>query len=681
MSVSDNPKVSGNFGTSSAAVILDLFGVQRTAKYYGFKHDGSDEGALMNTAMQDLYTRTNGHGGKLLMPDGKTTTIATQVSWLPGVTVESESGNVGFVETTATWYGHMFKHADTFTNSGTATASYDTSKAMFITDNTLGEVRQNSSISGVQRYHGGSMRGLMFKGNTNSSQHTTECDLLHLHRSWGITMRDIMLFQCRGFGMRLLDLNVLTLDKVRAIGAPIWGYSNADCQWNLVQSGGGNGTVATPMWIGEDCSKNIFVNTMGYNNNGNGYVMLTQRNYAYPVVLSAVSTADGILTCATNAVYGDAAHKLTTGMPVIMESTGSLPTGFLPDKTYYVRRIGGTILQLCSTLAGAIAGTGIVVPSTVGSGTIQLRVGANANIYVNDNATNNKFFGGRSDQAHGAGIIVGRAPNNSFGSFMLNENCFGNYVGYVGGWQSAAVAPTPQAAIQIRNNSTGCNVTDTLVNGAKYGVLNDASGNESRQLKGIDIDASSRLGTPPLATLTSINHTVANSAAGAANFASPELNPNLKQLDATQFWPVGGTATRATYGGGRWNGISFPDAADNSAEVFLDIPFGWTNVDITLYGVPGGTSSGNVALFIELAGHSVGTTTAAAGTVTAGPTAFAAGAVADVVMSATFSNVDVSSLQGKRVRLKPKRPAATSSALDTNTDAWVMLGADIAKIA
>lgn len=97
----------------------------------------------------------------------------------------------------------------------------------------------------------------------------------------------------------------------------------------------------------------------------------TFRNcYIYPVVQFALSmgrvewtNSGSTVTCGTSAFT-----TLVTGMSVLVESDGTLPTGLSAGTLYYVRKTNNLVCTLHPTAADAVANTNVITPSG-GSGT------------------------------------------------------------------------------------------------------------------------------------------------------------------------------------------------------------------------------------------------------------------------------------------------------------------------
>lgn len=79
------------------------------------------------------------------------------------------------------------------------------------------------------------------------------------------------------------------------------------------------------------------------------------------------AAATDIITCA--------AHGLTTGQPVRVSSTTTLPAGLSANTTYWVHWLSSSTFTLHTTNAGAVADTGKVDVTDTGTGTHSLQIG------------------------------------------------------------------------------------------------------------------------------------------------------------------------------------------------------------------------------------------------------------------------------------------------------------------
>ncbi len=87
-----------------------------------------------------------------------------------------------------------------------------------------------------------------------------------------------------------------------------------------------------------------------------------------------VRTKTFTVVAATN-VLTATAHGLTTGQPVRVSSTTTLPAGLSAGVTYYAHYLSADTLTLHTTNAGAVADTGVVDITDTGTGTHSLQIG------------------------------------------------------------------------------------------------------------------------------------------------------------------------------------------------------------------------------------------------------------------------------------------------------------------
>ena len=98
----------------------------------------------------------------------------------------------------------------------------------------------------------------------------------------------------------------------------------------------------------------------------NAIIVGDQTNTALSVstsLLGDIKAASNILSCtvtiAAPGVFTTSAHGLATGDKIYLITNGSLPTGLSTFTTYYASVVSSTTFRACTTLANAIAGTGI----------------------------------------------------------------------------------------------------------------------------------------------------------------------------------------------------------------------------------------------------------------------------------------------------------------------------------
>jgi len=74
-------------------------------------------------------------------------------------------------------------------------------------------------------------------------------------------------------------------------------------------------------------------------------------------------------------VFTATTHGLTTGQPIQISSSVTLPAGLTAGTTYYVRRIDADTFTLHTTNAGAVANSAQQLVSDTGTGTHTLQIG------------------------------------------------------------------------------------------------------------------------------------------------------------------------------------------------------------------------------------------------------------------------------------------------------------------
>lgn len=645
-----------------------------TSESFGIQHDGTDETLRLQQAIDALWAANGDHGAVIVFPAGKST-VCQGIILRPGVSIISNQLFANLTETSREYWGHRF------------TLPTMATQPLFQNDTENGYIRQysNDSPQLPQRYSGSVLAGLTLMGSQNTAKHTTDADLIRLTRAWCVTIFGCSGISSRGFGMRILDCNAVIVTQSNFLAAPVFVNNTADSIFTGGQFGLGNGLASCPFWVSGGTQKNQFSNIFIYNNNKNGQgIGITTRQYAYPMVVASVArdvdANPNTVLFATLTVPNDNSHRWTTGTPVTVSSTGTLPAGLVADTTYYAVVINSGRIAFATTPVRALAGLGQIVSlTTVGSGTITVQVGENANLYVNDGSTQNRFTTVRLDQAFGSAMLVGNAPANAYQDITAQEGSFGNYVGYqIPGEAGPQVAPTVLPAIVFRNSSTQSTLGGTwTVNGVKTGTFDSATGQESRQKYGVSVDATSLVGTVISDTVNSFNHTEVNSEAGAANWTPSNVNPNRFTVAAPNFANIS-SCTATTFGGGRRVGWSMgADTVDGFVGTEIQLPFGWEDVDITIYWVASSANTGNVAWALQMAGFLPGEDTNIADPVTTSTAVSAVGGN-NFLVATTLTAIDFSQFIGEQVYIRVKHAGA--DALNTYADAPILSHVTFTKV-
>lgn len=133
-------------------------------------------------------------------------------------------------------------------------------------------------------------------------------------------------------------------------------------------------TTGTDLVVHEPASNmNVFLKGVLLAESNAANLTIKQRS---PVLTGTVSTVNGTLTLtvvsATDVWTASAAHGLTTGQPVMLETSDTLPAGTDDSTVYFVAVASDTTFKLYDTAENAIAddgSTGLIDVSDTGTGT------------------------------------------------------------------------------------------------------------------------------------------------------------------------------------------------------------------------------------------------------------------------------------------------------------------------
>lgn len=446
------------------------------------------------------------------------------------------------------------------------------------------------------------------------------------------------------------------------MASPWFFESAADSVIRSCQVGNGNGLATASVWLANACFKSQISELMAFNNQANGARGIVTRSYAFPIAVVG-ATGTGIFTSQTDAATGTDSHFLETDTPVMMYTTGALPTGFTATAIYYVFKRSANTFTLCTQrswiVAGVVTARGEITSFAsagsnnsivVGPGVMQ---GYGAALALTNGSARNAFTNIRCDQAFGTGLVVDNSPNNSFTGLQIAESAFGNYTATVQtGFSIAHANPTPQAGVTLRNSATGNVFSASNVLGDKTGTLDMAQGFESRQKFGFDVDSTSRPGLVIEPSAQCSNHTAANSAAGAANLTPRDLIPTVI-VSSADFEVLNGAAI-ALDSGGRRSGWVFDATTEEIIQAEILLPYGWLTVEADFYWTNNGAGSGGVAWFASLAAIAEGVTVNAADGINSDVVVTTAGAQ-NILMKTTVTSISLATVLGAALFLRVKR--------------------------
>jgi hypothetical protein len=480
--------------------------------------------------------------------------------------------------------------------------------ALITTDKVNGPIRGTPSHGvGPQRYQNSFITGIQFNGN-KSNQTSPNADLIEVYQSWNTTIQNCSFFNVRGFGIRALDCNTLNIITNSFISAPIYCESIADSLISSNQLGGGNSYAWPVIWFA--ASQAQFA----------AWQNLVQDNFIFNNSLNVPSqTFTFTVDAATDTATTVGAHGWSDGTPVIVETTGTIPSGLSLSATYYVKVVNSTSIKFATTRANLAANVFVDI-TTAGTGTQTVQMGGNAGLYLSGSAVKwNKFAGNRLDQDYGHNILSSGAIENTFSDNIVNSAGLGNATGQYG--------------ISLINSSLRNQIVDNNIDGTVIA----SGGNLSNQTIGIHADVSS-VDTIILGNRVQ-NNPVANVQV-AAGYTETNITDSIF-IPMKEFTAVTGTPAITLAGGGRRNVLAFDAASLETADAFIQIPTGWQSIAVEVIWANLGAGSGDVVWRVQGLARTAGETLDTADNTGGAGTTITAGAQNIVMVSAMSGNLDL----------------------------------------
>lgn len=577
---SDGSSLIGYTQTGTGAVATTVEDALRrtvNAEDFGAIGDGTtDNTTAIQAAIDAVFTAG---GGTVFFPAGNFVsgplTLKYRVS-LSGISPTP------FTEMQGTWTGTKLKL------KAASTAP------LITTDKVNGPVRNNSPIGvGSQRYQNSYIQNMQLDGNL-SNQTSPDADIIQAFQVWNFTIQNCALVSSRGFGLRALDCNVLSVINCGFVFAPVYLESLADSLFSGNQMGGGNLYAWPVIWMPDATStawQNLFQDNLIFNNSNN----TTSQSFTY-----TVDTATDVLTTSGT-------HGWVTGTPIIVETSGTVPAGLSLSKVYYVTVVSSTTVKLSLNRALVAAGTFVDI-TTAGTGTQTIQMGGNAGIYLNGVGVKwNKFSGNRVDQCYGHGFFVNGSTQNTINNNIINLNGLGNATGQYGIFLTNAASS---------NQMVGNNID---------GTVSTSGGNTSNQTVGVYASADST-------SLTYYGNRVEN---------HPVANQTFVSGNGTIFVPMKaftadtGTPAITIVGGGRRNVLAFDAAAQETADAFIQIPPDWQSAAVAMQWVNVGAGAGDVVWRVQVLESVLGSTLNAPDNI-GGGTGVTATALAQDIVNLTY---------------------------------------------
>jgi len=444
---------------------------------------------------------------------------------------------------------------------------------LITTDNTNGYSRGASAIGvGNRLYQNSTIKNIAFDGNKDN-QTSFDADIIRIFQSWNVTVESCSFLNSKGFGLRILDSNIVNILKNHMIAAPMFVESSADSLFFGNQIGGGNGDIWTPFWmadVGEACWQNIISNNFIFNNSNN------------------VDSTSLTFTAAGAVITTSAPHGWADGTPVsLLTSASDLPSGLLVYRTYYVTSTGASTLKLSVSRAALAAGT-YITTADAGTGTHTIRMGKSAGLYLSGGAGVmkwNTFSSNRFDQNYGSNILLDNADENTFVANIVNGAGMGNGTG--------------QAGVMLQSTSDRNVFSGNTINGTVYA----SSVYTSNQDYGI-LDDGSTAHTKLSGNLI-YNHATAN--ISLTEYTTEDITDEVF-ISQKEFDAVSGSPVLGTIGGTRRPVILFDAAANEIIAAWFMVPKGWDSALPYLVWANAGAGAGDVVWTVQCLNVTAGET-------------------------------------------------------------------------
>ena len=568
------------------------------------KPSGNDDTALIQEALSDISTYhpgqslyLNGDGdlgwfnvGTLVMPN------RTHVFGNPS---EFTEVHLGDPSATLVKMGTMLRriHAGEYANATPMWRNDPDAAGKFVRNTSNVESGKN------QVYAQFTIKDLWLDGNRLASARSP--GLFSFERAWGFTLDRLVMTQANGLSS-LIDCNAFLLRKVISHYAPLFMFDCGDWQMESPTIAGGFGQGPAIWMHGQAMWQGLSTNTLAYNAalNLRSNIIDPLEEAGTPLTGGAASAAIKVMRLvsavngtngSTNTEFTMESHKIESGQPVLVYSTGTLPGRLLSRCVYWATRVSPNGIRLSRTYNHYKTGTFIQCDSA-GSGNLFIAKGLPANLLFTGGARNNQFNAVRCDQSSGAGVVFLGSNNNTL-SGLINSNGYldggGNTDGIgmlgltsvagvpgVAMWQGEPEQLSVGAAPYTSNLQTAENKIDGIVNGE----LVAGSGTvQSAQTVGISVDTATAAKIESIAA-QSINHATADYRPYRIAYAGSRKIASVRQ-----------TAAMA---------ISSTGASDWKDLAEVDIPLGalGPNGSISFQGLIDATAGTNAKTFRVLLG-------------------------------------------------------------------------------
>ncbi len=254
-----------------------------------------------------------------------------------------------------------------------------------------------------------SLENLLIFGNS-STQTSYGSHGLYATNKWGITIRNVYVWDALGYGGFFFDCNGMVVEDSVFKSNPFRGgrgmfvYSCGDSKFSGLDVGGASGSA---FWLDGLTSWKLKIGNSFFWNSfrtNSAYAATAVSSDAFTLSASVVALESGSPVMVRPWTWESVSGTYTNAL------YGVLPSGVTSTNLYWAVKVGPTTFGIHTNRALAMAGTKL--PLAGFSGTNWLTVGPAVGIQISGRASQNTFANVGLDQCSDGGVYVNGANNN-----------------------------------------------------------------------------------------------------------------------------------------------------------------------------------------------------------------------------------------------------------------------------